>query len=285
MNNFYVYAYLREHNSKNGCSGSMYYVGKGKKDRAFSLKRTVNLPTKKENIIFLSENMSEVDAFQAEIFLIYLHGRLDVGTGCLHNHTAGGEGRTNTIVSTVTRQKLAEKSAGRICSEATRQKISTSEKGKTISEETRKKISKNNLGRKMSMETKRKMSLAAKGKPKTIEHNKKVSEAIKNLPRKRCIHCNKNFPPASYAKYHGENCIHHFDFVEAENNKIKRKTGRPVIHTIETRQKISDMHKGKHLSEATEFKKGHRHSTGTIEKISDSRKGQIPWNKGKNIEQ
>lgn len=58
-------------------------------------------------------------------------------------------------------------------------------------------------------------------------------------------------------------------------------------HTPETRQKIREAHLGRHYSLATEFKKGQvaprtgvTLSAETKRRISEAKKGQIPWNKG-----
>ena len=89
---FYVYAYIRSVTTKNGAIGSPYYVGKGAFKRAYDLHETINRPVDKRNIQILYSNMNEADAFQAEILLIAKYGRIDLGTGCLRNKTAGGEG-------------------------------------------------------------------------------------------------------------------------------------------------------------------------------------------------
>lgn len=49
---------------------------------------------------------------------------------------------------------------------------------------------------------------------------------------------------------------------------------------INKRKLLSIKAKGRHLSPETEFKMGHQHSTETLQKLSDSHKGQTSWNKG-----
>lgn len=58
-------------------------------------------------------------------------------------------------------------------------------------------------------------------------------------------------------------------------------------HTLESRKKMSEAKKGKHYSPATEFKKGQVAprkgavlTDETKRRISESKKGQTPWNKG-----
>jgi hypothetical protein len=79
---FYTYMWLRE-------NGTPYYVGKGVRSRVY---RKGGPP--KDRII-LEPHTSEEEAFAAEKFLIAYYGRIDLGTGCLRNRTAGGEGTTN----------------------------------------------------------------------------------------------------------------------------------------------------------------------------------------------
>ena len=91
QNEYYVYLYLRE-------DGTPYYVGKGKGNRAFSLKRRIS-PPPKERIIIHTENLSENDAFELEKKLITQYGRKDNDTGILRNLTDGGEGSSGRFFS------------------------------------------------------------------------------------------------------------------------------------------------------------------------------------------
>lgn len=100
---FYTYLYLRE-------DGTPYYVGKGRGKRAFyGLTHRVKPPRDRTRIL-LQEFPSEADAFEAEIFLIAYYGRIDLGTGCLHNLTGGGEGNANR--SEVTRKRMGDAKRG-----------------------------------------------------------------------------------------------------------------------------------------------------------------------------
>jgi hypothetical protein len=75
------------------------YVGKGINGRAYShLKRSHNkhldgyIKNNPVEVLFYMENLTEENAFRIEQDLIKYYGRKDLGTGCLFNHTDGGEG-------------------------------------------------------------------------------------------------------------------------------------------------------------------------------------------------
>lgn len=153
MENYYTYAWLRE--DKTPC-----YIGKGKKNRAW---RKGSPP--KEQVLILKKGLCEQDAFKHEMYMIFVLGRKDLGTGILRNMTDGGEG----------------------CAEPsweTRRKIGKANRGRKLSEETRRKMSEAHTGKKCpyrSEETRRKMSEAQKGKKHTVESREKIGEAVKGL--------------------------------------------------------------------------------------------------------
>lgn len=192
MKDFYVYAYIRSIDSANGKAGSPFYIGKGRGKRDIDT-HNVHIPHRSK-IIRLAENMTEPDAFQAEMFLIHLYGRVDRGTGCLRNRTDGGEGPAGIIrsaqhranlsialknMSLETRKKFSE--AQRNKSEQHRQRIAAALTGKKLSEEARRKISKANTGRIVSDETRQKLSASHRGK------RKPHSEETKAKLRLSCV--------------------------------------------------------------------------------------------------
>ena len=90
---FYVYAYLRQRASEHGPAGSPYYIGKGSGDRAWTKFKGETLPPVDKTFVqILADNLTEKAAFQLEKELVKLHGRIDLGTGCLRNKTEGGDG-------------------------------------------------------------------------------------------------------------------------------------------------------------------------------------------------
>lgn len=96
-NDFYTYAYLRQ-------DGTPYYIGKGKGKRAFNNHKHVPVPPK-DRILFLKWDLSEEDAKKHEIYMIYVLGRKNVGTGRLINLTAGGESKSGWICPDESRDK------------------------------------------------------------------------------------------------------------------------------------------------------------------------------------
>ncbi len=131
----------------------------------------IRIPKDRARIAIVAENLSEVDAFQLEMLLIYLHGRIDNGTGILRNLTDGGEGTSGTIVSSETREKLRISHVGVPWTPAraaykqsaeTIAKRSRSLTGRPVSEETRRKLSAQ-AGWKHSIESRLKMSRAKIG--------------------------------------------------------------------------------------------------------------------------
>lgn len=151
---FYTYLWLRNSNGTFP-AGTPYYVGKGKGDRAFfKYDRPINPPTDK-HLILLQEFLSEVEAFEAEQFLIAYYGRIDQGTGCLRNLTDGGEGATlsKEIREKISRTKTGTKSPW---SKERKEAYTPWNKGKSGSQKAW------NKGRSPSAETRRKMSEAKK---------------------------------------------------------------------------------------------------------------------------
>lgn len=163
---FYTYLWLRE-------DGTPYYVGKGKKNRAFLRGRhRLSPPYVPDERIIIQAFECEEDAFFAEKFLIALYGREDLGEGRLLNLTDGGENPPPA------KKGLGK---GRRLSEEHKKSISKGLMGHTVSEEARK-----SLSRPCKEETKRKIAASNKGKEnifkgkkRSAEFGKKISEAKK----------------------------------------------------------------------------------------------------------
>jgi hypothetical protein len=101
---FYVYLYLRE-------DGTPYYVGKGKKLRAWA-KHNINPPLDESRIVFVAWDLLELWAFGLERRFIRWYGRKDNNTGILRNLTDGGEGVSGFKQSYISKQKNRESNSG-----------------------------------------------------------------------------------------------------------------------------------------------------------------------------
>jgi hypothetical protein len=106
---FYVYAYLRSKDSERGVKYSPYYIGKGSGNRCWSKEgRTAPIPKDGAFIVLIQEGLMESEAFALERYCIAMYGRVNNGTGILHNRCDGGEGVSGTIVSLERRAQLRE---------------------------------------------------------------------------------------------------------------------------------------------------------------------------------
>lgn len=104
---YYVYAYLRK------SDGSPYYIGKGRKRRAFNSHGKTPVPKDKERIVFLETNLSDIGAQALERRYISWYGRKDLGTGILLNRTDGGGGFYGLVVAEETKRKISVSLKGR----------------------------------------------------------------------------------------------------------------------------------------------------------------------------
>jgi NUMOD3 motif len=104
-NDYYTYAFLREDKTP-------YYIGKGRGKRIYSKHRGVKAPKGESRIIFLKKNLTEAEAFNHEVYMIFVLGRKDLGTGILRNLTNGGDGASGTVNSEETKKKKSEAKSG-----------------------------------------------------------------------------------------------------------------------------------------------------------------------------
>lgn len=196
MNNYYVYAYLRE-------DGTPYYIGKGKGKRAWDkINRNVYPKPDLSNIVICENNLTNIGALALERRLIRWHGRIDQGTGILRNKTNGGDGNDGWIPSQETRDRISETNSGKL-------------KGVTFAER---------FGEAKAKEVSQKMSDALKHKEKTYLKGKTYEEIygekraleLKEIRSRRkghkvinftkpqkieCSHCNKLFDPGNLKRH------------------------------------------------------------------------------------
>jgi hypothetical protein len=129
VNIFYVYAYLRNKDSKTAKAGTPYYIGKGKEKR-YKEKHVCPVPEDRAYIVLLEQNLTEIGAFALERRLIKWWGRKDNKTGILLNLSDGGEGPSGAIHSAETRAKRSKSLSGRERPLEDCNKISLGHKGK-----------------------------------------------------------------------------------------------------------------------------------------------------------
>lgn len=99
MGTYYTYAYLRK-------NGTPYYIGKGCGKRCqVRSGRVISPPSDLSRILILKKNLTEAEAFKHECYLIHIFGRIDLGTGILHNRTNGGDGPSGYVRSPELRER------------------------------------------------------------------------------------------------------------------------------------------------------------------------------------
>ena len=161
VHSYYVYAYLRKQDSRNGVKFSPYYIGKGSGARAYSIQRAISRPRDNSFIVFLQEGLTEQEAFALEKYAIAAYGRIDKGQGILWNMTDGGEGASGKIMPQEIKEKIANSLKGKKRPLEVILKMIKGKKGFRHSEETKQKMSRARLGKKRtphSEETKLKIS-------------------------------------------------------------------------------------------------------------------------------
>jgi len=126
-NDYYTYAYLRKDKTP-------YYIGKGRGKRIYSKSRSIKAPKDKSLILYLKKNLTEAEAFKHEIYMIFVLGRKDLGTGILRNQTDGGEGASGAVRSEEAKKKISVANSGKTHTEETKKKMSEAKSGKYAGE-------------------------------------------------------------------------------------------------------------------------------------------------------
>ena len=126
-NDYYTYAYLRKDKTP-------YYIGKGRGKRIYSKSRSIKAPKDKSLILYLKKNLTEAEAFKHEIYMIFVLGRKDLGTGILRNQTDGGEGASGAVRSEEAKKKISVANSGKTHTEEAKKKISVANSGKYAGE-------------------------------------------------------------------------------------------------------------------------------------------------------
>lgn len=101
---YYVYAYIRDKDSKLGKAGTPYYIGKGRGRRAYQ-KHDVFVPPR-NRIVFLEQNLTEIGALALERRYIAWWGRKFNKTGILMDVLDGGDGGYG-VMSDLVKSKIS----------------------------------------------------------------------------------------------------------------------------------------------------------------------------------
>ena len=197
---FYAYAHVRP----GADAAGVFYIGKGKKLRAYDFtrrnphhQRTINKSGAENIEVGVMHCSDEATAFDLEIGLIKCLRRMGVK---LTNLTDGGEGVTGVRHSEEVRLEMSKTRRGRSHSEDTKAKMSDGRRGekngfhgKSHSDETKRKISEAKkanpnhywAGKTRSEEDRKKMSIAHKGrKHPPVSDETKLKISIANKGRK-----------------------------------------------------------------------------------------------------
>lgn len=180
-NVYYVYIHRRNDNNE------VFYVGKGKKNRATSKSGRNswwnNIVNKVGySVEFIEKGLSEDDAFDLEIETIKFYRECG---NALCNMTSGGEGMSGMRHTDTAKKKMSDARKGSHFTEEHKQNLSESHK-RIITDERREVLSKNRKGRLHSEETKAKYSETRKGVEIPQETRIKMVESTKrNAASKR----------------------------------------------------------------------------------------------------
>lgn len=271
---FYVYQHRRKDD------GRIFYVGKGKGKRAYSLVRGLfwkRVVAKHGFIVeFLKTDLTEEDAFALEIETIRLYRSQDIE---LINLTDGGEGTTGRVTSDESRVRYRESRLGnknpmfhKTHSDEIKQRISQASKeshskpgytaslaqklkGIVRSDSTKEKIRKFRTGKHHSAETKQKLSLSKKGKPsgrKGAELSDSTKSLLRqiNLGKKLSQETKNKIGESSRGRRLTEDAKKKIS--EANKGRISVRRGQTGFKTSEaTKEKLRQLNLGKQLSAET----------------------------------
>jgi hypothetical protein len=199
MQRFFVYTFV------NHDTGNPVYIGKGSQNRERQhrfnasqgqdsrlyrwMRKQKLLNGKWPKLFKLEEGLTEQEAFDLETKLVAFYGRADKKTGCLFNHTDGGDGIRGFVYPRKTVEKKAASQRGKKLSPEAIAKRTAAVLGRKNSPETIQKMKKSAKERSpMTPETKEKISKSLKGRNPSLETRAKLSAALKGKPSRNKGH-------------------------------------------------------------------------------------------------
>lgn len=174
---FYVYIHTRND------TGEVFYVGKGKGNRAYELGRSKhwhNIANKHGVRVELVESgLQEWYAFELEVALIAYYGRKDLNLGQLVNLTDGGEGPSGFLVSEELRANARANTIAQFADPLQREKAKANTKAQWKDPALREKLIVASARRWANPLEREKISVASKARCMDPTHLAKMSEATK----------------------------------------------------------------------------------------------------------
>jgi hypothetical protein len=207
--------------------GSPFYIGKGSGRRVLNHEKEAGRGVKSIKcaiirrmlaagveipLVFIREGISEAEAFETEVALIKVLGRIDLRTGCLANMTDGGDGVSGA--SPEVNYKKGSALRGKPLTNEHKAHIGAGNLGKRRTPEAKAKMSAKkighipsnlaelaagNIGRPCLAETRAKIGASNRGKVRSPEICAKMSAIIRAawVLKKAKIHEQHNYPEAA----------------------------------------------------------------------------------------
>jgi hypothetical protein len=254
------YTYIHTTSDLAGEPSRVFYVGKGRKGRAWVLIRRnkywSSIASKHGvDVTICAYWPSEEEAHEHEKFLILCFRDMGIR---LANMTDGGEGMSGHSPTPETRKKMSVAGKRQVFSEERRKNISAGLMGRVISDETRQKLREAFIGKPISLEARRKASEKLRGENHPMYGKKHSEESRQKMSAsaKGRVAYNKGIPASEESR--------------KKMSEIKRALGhKPWLGKTrdqETRDKIAKSLQGVMAGEKNPFF-GKKHSEETIAKM------------------